>query len=1081
MNDAAYGPPPTTFPVAVNSGSLGAAANGTNYWGALADQPGPGYAGFGASDKAVFFDGDNGYCQINDTPGMHITGTISFATWIKPTEEDYFRDIIEHGWDHNFAETFLRISRGIGPDFTGDGNYYEVGASDGQTYYDSVLFPIPPGDIGNWVFLGGTFDGANWNLYRNGTLVGSTPATGTDTGAVSVTNLWTIGSRGPDAFFQGQGMFFGGTMDEPAIFTSVLAGSDFFNLYNAAEVPPVFTRPVQNPGTVFLGQTVPFSVWVEGSPTLGYLWMSNGISTGVTATNYTISNIPLGNFTIALVATNAYGTNTSTVSFAAVNQPPGIVTPPSPTLRFVGFPFSFSVVARGNSPLSYYWYLGSTLIQSGASPVYSSTASLANAGLYTVVVSNNIGPNATSAPVALTVKAIPNGYPGQVIANGPISYYRMDETNGTVCHDGISGHDGTYFNAVLGQPGYSIFDPDTAVSFDGLNSYVGNISGTAINFTQHTNFTLEAWVNAPAGQSDQASIIAKGIGNNGTTETEQFAIDVVGGVYHFFASRGTVLASVTASDGPDGTWQHIVGVYDDLDVLGAGSNMTLYINGVAEASGPTLGGPGLNDTLTPVSIGSKRTGNDPNYDGTFDGTVDEVAIYSKALSAAMVQADYASAYSNVAPFISIQPVPTTNYAGLPTTLSVVAAGSVPLTFQWILNGVGIPGANSAKYTVNPTAFSDAGNYSVGITNSLGGTNSITVPLVVLAAPTNPPAIPGLVLHLTFDNTLADSSGRTNNGTGKHATIVGSTTNFSTLSPSPSNPEFTYVADGALGQALRYETDAYLNTNSGIAFATNNYYVTLGVPSDLQFDTTVSFTVSYWIRGPQGFGAVPGFGGDLPFFTDTAGSTFGNGFVFAPAYGYGTVNPNPATAPTSYGGWAASIYGAGTGVGVYGDLGSINDGNWHHLLHIINHTTSTFTTYLDGLVAHYTVTGGSVLGAAGDIDTGLAANIGQDPTGLYPEAGTYDIDDLGVWRKALTPLEAASIYIAGVSNKLSYVNAPITFSMHKGANNTITLTWNYGTLVSSTNVVGPYTPVAGAVSPYTTTASPGTKFFRVQGF
>src|ERR1035437_9422601 len=38
------------------------------------------------------------------------------------------------------------------------------------TWYDSVLSPIPPGDFGNWVFLAGTFDGANWNLYRNGVL-----------------------------------------------------------------------------------------------------------------------------------------------------------------------------------------------------------------------------------------------------------------------------------------------------------------------------------------------------------------------------------------------------------------------------------------------------------------------------------------------------------------------------------------------------------------------------------------------------------------------------------------------------------------------------------------------------------------------------------------------------------------------------------------------------------------------------------------------------------------------------------------------------------------------------------------------
>jgi len=113
------------------------------------------------------------------------------AAWVKPTEQDYFRDIIEHGFDNNLAETFLRISRGEGADYTGDGNYYEVGSSDGVNYYDSVLVPIPPGDIGNWVFLAGTFDGTNWNLYRNGALAGSVAASTGDIGAIDVTNAWT--------------------------------------------------------------------------------------------------------------------------------------------------------------------------------------------------------------------------------------------------------------------------------------------------------------------------------------------------------------------------------------------------------------------------------------------------------------------------------------------------------------------------------------------------------------------------------------------------------------------------------------------------------------------------------------------------------------------------------------------------------------------------------------------------------------------------------------------------------------------------------------------------------------------------
>jgi hypothetical protein len=34
-----------------------------------------------------------------------------------------------------------------------------------------------------------------------------------------------------------------------------------------------------------------------------------------------------------------------------------------------------------------------------------------------------------------------------------------------------------------------------------------------------------------------------------------------------------------------------------------------------------------------------------------------------------------------------------------------------------------------------------------------------------------------------------------------------------------------------------------------------------------------------------------------------------------------------------------------------------------------------------------------------------------------------MDDLGVWRRALTALEASGIYLAGVSNHLSFTGPP----------------------------------------------------------
>jgi hypothetical protein len=1098
---AVAAPDPNTLPVVTNLGSVGSALNGTNMWGDLAAQSGAGYAGLGSSaNKACFFDGDNGYVALGDDPAMHFSGQITMMAWVKPTSVNYFRNIIGHGWDGNYMETFLRLSQGDDGGGGSDGNnYYEAGCSfDGTEagYDDNVArYQIPAGDVGNWVFIAATYDGSAWNLYRDGQLVAQTV---TPNGAVDVTNRWSIGSRTSpspttgyqSATFESEGLFFNGYIDEPAIFSSALSGPDILALYRSAQVPPVITQALVNPGTVSKFSTVNFSVVADGDPTLGYMWTSNGVPTGNTTTTYSIPNIGNGTYTIDVIVTNLYGTNISSVTFSAVPNPPSIVSAPTGLTRFVGAPFSFSVSGAGTPPITYYWLLGSTVVQAGPSSTYSGIASLANAGSYSVILSNETTINLTSAPVALNVNPAPapTSYPGAVIGSGPLSYWRLDEASGSIAYDTVGTNNGVYNSVLLGLTGYSVLDSDTAAGFSGINSYVGSISGTAINFTNNANFTLEAWVNAPDGLPDQSTIIAKGIGANNTTHTEQFALDVSGGSYRFFTTRGTPTYQATASTGPNGTWQHVVGVYDGQNALGGGVKLYIYVNGLLEGSAncPTTG---QNPTTTQVSIGSKRTGNDPNYDGTFGGTIDEVAVYGYALSSSDVYNHYKAAYgTTLAPVILIEPVPTTNYLGLPVTISVVDYGSQPLTYQWFQGSTPV-GVNSSTYSVATVGFGDQGNYHVNISNGINTTNSVTVPLVVLPPPTTPPAIPGLVMHLPLNSNLTDVTGRGNDGTGFHSTwnTVTGTTNTST--PNVSNPSFFYTDSPFPGtNALHFSTMA---TNGSVK-ALDTYYVKIGVKPDLQFGSNINFTVSYWIRTPQDYGGPPSDqpygGGDLPFFTTSVGSLGGFGYDFATAYAFGTQSP-PAVGSAAEtlahsvdGTWCLSLYGTGAlGFGLHGiqgeGTGSINDGSWHNLIHVVNRQTSIVTTYLDGIPVKSALDRGTSLSVAGSIDSGNPATIGQDPTGLYGELGSADICDLGVWRKALTPLEASSIYSAAYNNQLSYAYVPITFTSSHTASN-ITLSWSLGTLQSATSVGGPYTDVSSG-SPYTTSSTTGNQFFRVR--
>jgi hypothetical protein len=1050
MNETAVtAPDPSTFPIIANAGSLGTAADGTNLWGALTAQTGSGYGGLGAGNKAVYFDGENGSIALPDAAGLHFSGNITMMAWVKPTVQDFYRDIIAHGWDDGHAETFLRISRGVGGDGAGDGNYYEVGVTDNSGYYDAVLFPIPPADIGNWVFLAGTYDGSSWNLYRNGVLAGSVPSIN---GALDVTNRWSIGSRSDPS--DAEGLRFGGYIDEPAIFSSALSAGDIAALYAAAQPAPVITRAVALPPGLFKGASASFNVWAEGSPTLTYSWTSNGVAIGGSTTNITLNSLAAGSLTVQVVAANAYGSATSAVSTVIVASKPLITQQPIPVTRYLGLQFQFSIAASGTTPIAYQWKTNGVDIPGATSATYSGTVSAATAGNYNCLLSNEAG-TSNSITVALTALAIPAGYGSAIVTNvvRPVAYWRLGEASGAVAHDYIGGFDGTYFLATLGLPGYSVIDPDTAAGFGAVNNYVGNINGTAITFPgTNSTFTLEAWVNGPDGQGDESTIIAKGNGSSGTTATEQFALDVAGGKFRFFTrGGGNSFFEADASVGPNGTWQHVVCVYDS-----PGGQMTIYVNGEVVGNGSPRPS-GVRVSSSPISIGSKHLGNSPEYDGYFTGTIDEVAIYPYVMSASTVLAHYSAAYGpSLAPSIVLQPKSLTNYVSLKAAFSVGVGGTVPLQYQWKKDGADIPDATTHTYTIPSLVLGDAGNYSVRISNVNGVTNSAIATLTVLSAPSVAPAIPGLALHLPFDNNLTDVSGHGNNGVGIHITQNQGIITSNSVAP-------TFVADGALGQGLHFATSQSDSTGTNW----DNFYATLGDRVDLHFSSNINFTISYWARAQPANYTF----GDLPFLCTGIGSTFAApGLVFAWTYGYGAT-PYP-------GGWAFSMYDVnGNGVGGRGEIGSIDDGSWHHLVHVFDRKNGNLN-YLDGIQVKFNKQAGTSSTAAQNIDSGNWFTIGQDPTGLYVEQGYGDIDDLGIWHKALTPLEAASIFMAGSVNHLSFTSAAITLSLNKSGNNVI-LTWPAGVLQSADEVTGPYVDVPAASSPFSAPATAAKKFYRVR--
>ena len=82
------------------------------------------------------------------------------------------------------------------------------------------------------------------------------------------------------------------------------------------------------------------------------------------------------------------------------------------------------------------------------------------------------------------------------------------------------------------------------------------------------------------------------------------------------------------------------------------------------------------------------------------------------------------------PVIGLQPASQTVAAGLSANFTVAATGTPPLSYQWRFNGADIPGATNAVLTLNNLALTDAGAYSVGVSNSGGTTPSVLAILTV---------------------------------------------------------------------------------------------------------------------------------------------------------------------------------------------------------------------------------------------------------------------------------------------------------------------------------------------------------------
>jgi len=180
-----------------------------------------------------------------------------------------------------------------------------------------------------------------------------------------------------------------------------------------------------------------------------------------------------------------------------------------------------------------------------------------------------------------------------------------------------------------------------ALHFDGNNSFV-RVPYNPVH--QPARITVEAWVRGTSA-TDTSTIQYILTKSNYSCSTAAYALYSRGGEVAFYMSpaKGEYIESPVAPSSAvwDGNWHHIVGTYDR-------KNVRLYVDGIEAGTGtPETRAIAYNDYIyKDLYIGSVDDGSicyasDPEIVGTysnahFDGDIDEVRIWSRALTATEV-------------------------------------------------------------------------------------------------------------------------------------------------------------------------------------------------------------------------------------------------------------------------------------------------------------------------------------------------------------------------------------------------------------------------------------------------------------
>jgi uncharacterized protein GlcG (DUF336 family) len=513
--------------------------------------------------------------------------------------------------------------------------------------------------------------------------------------------------------------------------------------------PAITTQPVSQ--VVCEGAAANFSVTATGSG-LTYQWRKGGVAiAGATSSAYTIAattQADAGSYDV--VVGSSCGSTTSSQVSLTVSPATSITSQPVNQTACTGSPVSFSVTASGTN-LGYQWRKGGSNIAGATSSTYTiASTTSGDAGSYDVVVTGTCGtvtsnvatltlntapsissqPQSQSAcigsPVSFSVVASGTGltytwrkngvaipganastYTIASVSSGDVGSY--DVIVGTSCSTSITSDPASLTissgPSITTQPVSQSVCEGAAANFSVTASgsgltYQWRKSGVAIPGATSSVYTIASTTQADAGSFDV--VVGSSCGSNTSSQvslTVSPATSIITQPVSQTACSGTAVSFSVASSGTGLSYQW----------RKAGAN----IAGATSA------------TYTIPSVSAADAG---NYDVVVTG------------SCGTVISNTASLTLNAPPGISSQPQSQSVCQGFSASFTVVASGS-GLNYIWRKNGVAIPGANAASYTIGSVTATDAGSYDVVVgtscnttTTSSAATLSVNTGAVITSQP-----------------------------------------------------------------------------------------------------------------------------------------------------------------------------------------------------------------------------------------------------------------------------------------------------------------------------------------------------------